>query len=155
RLAAVAEEFGFAGLDFAVAQQLFGSARQTDPRRPLALDGPASADIEIALVKNGSMLTYFLATGSGDDKIVGGTDGYPKPFLGCSPEPDAKNSGGQPGLRYGPVELPLDKQEDQPLRLYPRDIFGRWPAPEDAICRLTPWPIGAPDLLSALLEYFD
>jgi len=114
-----------------IAERLFDSAEQTDPRRPQTLDGPANADIEIALAKNASALTYFLATGVNDNQIVNGEDGYPKPYLTQTPEPDADNSGGQPSLRRGPLDLPFDKPQNQPLRLYPRDMFGRWPAPDD------------------------
>jgi hypothetical protein len=33
-------------------------------------------------------------------------------------------------------------------------MFGRWPAPDDGSCRLTPWPVGAPALLSTLVHYY-
>ena len=151
----VVEEFAFAGLDLPIAGRLFDSAEQTDAHRPQTLDGPAHADIEIFLAKNASALTYFLATGAADDQIVTGVAGFPKPYLIQTPEPNANNPGGRPSLRHGPVDLPFDKPQDQPLRLYPRDMFGRWPIPDDGACQLRPWPVGAPGLISTLVEYFD
>jgi hypothetical protein len=156
-LAAVVDEFGFAGLELPLADKLFESTQQTGARRPLVLDGPASTDLEIALAKNASAFTHFLGIGNRDDQIVSADDSdkYPRPYLTRTPEADTQNPSGQPSLRYGPIDLPMDKPLDQPLRLYPRDMFGRWPAPESGACHLDPWPVGVPGLLSVVVEYSD
>ena len=80
-IGAVVEEFAYAGLDLPFAETLFDFAQQMDPRRPQALDEPATADIQIVLSENASALTYFFASGATDDQITLGKDKYPKIYF--------------------------------------------------------------------------
>ncbi|MER9291292.1 hypothetical protein NKI71_13685 [Mesorhizobium sp. M0510] len=154
-LRATVEEFAIAGLDLPIDRRLLTSAQQVAKRRPQILDGPAFSDVKLWLDPNASGTSFFLATGPSDSDIVEDKkrSGLPKNFMVQTPEPDTLNPLGLPSLQFGPFELPFDQDIVQPIVASPRDRFGRWPQTYREDCTLTPWPVGAPGLLSLTINY--
>jgi hypothetical protein len=149
------EEFAIAGLDLPIDRRLLTSAQQVAKRRPQILDGPAFSDVKLWLDPNASSINFYLATGPSDGDIVEDRNHncLPKNFLVQTPEPDTANPLGLPSLQFGPLELPFDQELVQPIVVSPRDRFGRWPQTYEENCTLTPWPVGAPGLLSLTINY--
>jgi hypothetical protein len=132
------------------------TAMQRKAQIPASLDGPATADVELRLPRSQRFYAHFVArvaaNGSEQLEKVLPAAKLPKVYWADSNSAD-RTSTGDPQFSIGPVNLPLDVQSILTVKDYARDVFGRWPEPAKVDCRLSPWPVQTPALLSAVVRY--
>ena len=128
----------------------------TVARRPVQLDGPATADLELRLSASRAHAGHFIARGTPAGpvyEIEPGQDDPPPRLFFFSGEAGDQSQGGAPTVWLGPVDLPLTGPAEAKVFDQPRDVFGRWPEEIATTCPLEPWPVSPPSLLSVRIDY--
>ncbi|WP_068077585.1 hypothetical protein [Novosphingobium lentum] len=119
---------------------------------PEGRDLPASADLQVRLDSASGGLAAFADLGDGTDDFK--LDEWNEPAnLWGDGSPDDQTESGLPVRPLGRVALPLEALVVKAVRLFGRDIFGRWCPPIGASGTLDPIPVQKPQWESIDIEY--
>lgn len=121
--------------------------RATGLRGPVTRDGPASANLNVSLDRASAALSSFVDLSDGHDNFIRDPREDPQGrlvnFLGAG-NPEDRTERGRPTFTVGHIDLPLEAPTLRSIRLYCRDVFGRWRPAASAKCLLEPYPVQAP-----------